>query len=154
MEEVRMNTISFLQQADESSPGWVWYLLVVLVALALLIWWMYQQSRKQSEEDAKVQVKQESSMAVEAPKREGAGDDLTIIEGIGPKVARVLKEAGITSFDSLSQADAAEVKNVLTAAGLQMMSPEGWIEQADLAAKEDWEGLEKLQDELKGGRRK
>jgi hypothetical protein len=35
-----------------------------------------------------------------------------------------------------------------------MMSPEGWIEQADLAAQEDWEGLEKLQTELKGGRRK
>jgi hypothetical protein len=34
-----------------------------------------------------------------------------------------------------------------------MMKPDGWIELADLAAKGDWQGLEKLQEELKGGRR-
>jgi len=43
---------------------------------------------------------------------------------------------------------------VLSAAGLQMMNPEGWIEQASLAANGDWAGVEKLQSELKGGRRK
>jgi hypothetical protein len=34
------------------------------------------------------------------------------------------------------------------------MDPQGWIEQARLAAQGDWEGLKKLQDELKGGRRR
>ena len=34
-----------------------------------------------------------------------------------------------------------------------MMDSAGWIEQAKLAAKGDTEGLMKLQDELKGGRR-
>jgi hypothetical protein len=33
------------------------------------------------------------------------------------------------------------------------MDPAGWIEQADLAAKGDTEGLKKLQDSLKGGRK-
>jgi hypothetical protein len=33
------------------------------------------------------------------------------------------------------------------------MNPEGWIEQASLAAKGDWDGLERLQGELKGGRK-
>ncbi len=46
------------------------------------------------------------------------------------------------------------MKSVLNEAGLQMMNPEGWIEQAELAAHGDWDGLEKLQGELKGGRRK
>ena len=80
-------------------------------------------------------------------------DDLTIIEGIGPKVARVLNEAGIQSFADLAKAKADEVQKVLDAAGLQMMNPEGWIEQAKLAAKGDMDGLKKLQDELKGGRK-
>jgi hypothetical protein len=35
-----------------------------------------------------------------------------------------------------------------------MMSAEGWIAQAKLAAKGDMEGLKKMQDEMKGGRLK
>ena len=61
-------------------------------------------------------------------------DDLTIIEGIGPKVARVLNEAGIQSFADLAKAKVDEVQKILDAAGLQMMNPEGWIEQAKLAS--------------------
>jgi len=34
-----------------------------------------------------------------------------------------------------------------------MMNPEGWVDQAKLAAKGDWAALEKLQSELKGGRK-
>lgn len=81
-------------------------------------------------------------------------DDLVVLEGIGPKVAKVLNGAGIVSFADLAKADAAEVQKVLDAVGLQMMNPEGWIEQAKLAAAGDQEGLAKLQAELKGGRRK
>jgi hypothetical protein len=33
------------------------------------------------------------------------------------------------------------------------MEPAGWVEQAALAAKGDAEGLQKLQDSLKGGRK-
>lgn len=78
-------------------------------------------------------------------------DDLTILEDIGPKVAKVLNEAGIHSFADLAGANAADVQKTLDAAGLQMMNPEGWIEQAKLAARGDMEGLKKLQDALKGG---
>ena len=90
----------------------------------------------------------------DVPRQDNREDDLKKIEGIGPKVEKVLKNAGIKSYESLSRADAASIQNVLNEAGLQMMSPEGWIEQANLAAKGDWAGLEKLQGELKGGRRK
>jgi hypothetical protein len=69
-------------------------------------------------------------------------------------VDKVLRNAGIQNFDDLSHADPAEVKNVLNDAGLQMMNPEGWIEQAQLAVDEDWDGLQKLREQLKGGRRK
>jgi predicted flap endonuclease-1-like 5' DNA nuclease len=80
-------------------------------------------------------------------------DDLARIEGIGPKVAGVLKGAGITTFDALAHAEPAKIRSILNEAGLRMMNPEGWIEQAQLAAKEDWDRLQKLQDELVGGRR-
>ncbi len=149
--------IGSMQTANDTI-GWGWYLLVVLAALAGIIWWMYSQSRKQSKQQSqsseKEQQKQEISERPTTPRKERSQDDLTVIEGIGPKVASVLKDAGITNFDSLSNADPAEVKNVLNEAGLQMMNPDGWIEQAEFAAKEDWDGLQKLQGELKGGRRR
>lgn len=83
-----------------------------------------------------------------------AADDLTRLEGIGNKVAKVLNHAGITTFAALAHANAAEIQKALSAAGLQMMNAEGWIEQAKLAAQGDWTALEKMQGELKGGRRK
>jgi small subunit ribosomal protein S2 len=147
-----------LQEAADKI-GWIWYLLLVVVVLALILGWIYQQTKAQQKksEQPSTKEKQTGSEASELPKKEKVEkreDDLTRIEGIGPKVAGVLKNAGITSFDSLVNADPAEVKNVLNEAGLQMMNPEGWIEQAEFAAKADWDGLQKLQDELKGGRRR
>ncbi|HMU92208.1 MAG TPA: 50S ribosomal protein L21 [Anaerolineales bacterium] len=95
-----------------------------------------------------------AAKAVESEKKAASGaDDLTKIEGVGPKVAKVLNEAGISSFADLAGAKAADVQKALDAAGLQMMDPKGWISQAKLAAKGDWEGFEKLQGELKGGRK-
>ena len=78
---------------------------------------------------------------------------MTKLEGVGPKVAKILNEAGITTFADLAKADAAEVDKVLDENRLQMLDSAGWIEQAKLAAAGDMEGLAKLQDELKGGRR-
>lgn len=128
-------------QTEQNTAGWLWYVLLAIVLLVLIIWWF---SRRQGE-------------GVETPRAatvQSGADDLTKLEGIGPKVAKVLGEAGITTFQGLARADAAKVQQALDAAGLQMMNPEGWIEQADLAAKGDWEGLQRLQGELKGGRKK
>jgi hypothetical protein len=139
-----MFAMGTLQQAG-TNLGWLWYVLLGLVLLVLIVWALFRRVKR---------------MEVEAlaeppttPRKQTQADDLTKIEGIGPKVAQVLKEAGITTFAALSQAEVEELKKSLHAAGLQMMNPEGWIEQAELAAKGDWAELRKLQDELKGGRR-
>lgn len=131
-------------QTDQGSNAWIWYLLLVVLTLLLIVWWINRrQATSQSQPpDAAVQVQ-----------REATPDDLQRIEGIGPKVSSVLNEAGITTFEALSRANPAEVQKTLNDAGLQMMNPEGWIEQASLAAKGDWQGLERLQNELKGGRK-
>jgi len=128
-----------------ANTAWLWYSLLAILLLAA-IWWAF---RRESTERATVESEEGAHN-----ERKASTDDLTKIEGIGPKVARVLNDAGITTFEMLAKAEAGEVQKVLNAAGLQMMNPEGWIEQASLAEKGDWEGLEKLQDELEGGRRK
>jgi len=120
-----------------------WLLRVVLIVFLLIVligWWV---SRNKGEQ-AKVQP--------EAPAKKSA-DDLTILEGVGPKVAKILTEAGYASFADLAKADPVEVDKVLDANKLQMLDSAGWIDQAKLAAAGDMEGLAKLQDELKGGRK-
>jgi len=128
-----------------AKTAWLWFTLLAILLLAA-VWWAF---RRESTEKGSVEPKERV-----LSDRNASIDDLTKIEGIGPKVARVLQHEGITTFDALAQADSAGVQKVLNNAGLQMMNPEGWIEQAKLAAKGDWKELERLQGELKGGRRK
>lgn len=81
-------------------------------------------------------------------------DDLTQIEGIGPKYREALISAGITTFDQLAASSQDELEQIVKDAGMRRAaSMDTWIEQAKLAAAHDWEGLEKLQAELSGGRR-
>ncbi|GAB4255462.1 MAG: hypothetical protein Kow0027_22160 [Saprospiraceae bacterium] len=84
-----------------------------------------------------------------------AADKLTKIEGIGPKIESLLKEAGIVSFADLAKAKAADLKAILEKAGnrYKMHDPTTWPQQAALAAKGEWDKLAKLQDELKGGKK-
>ena len=86
--------------------------------------------------------------------KSGKADDLTKIEGIGPKIAGLLKDGGITSFAKLSKSNFAKIKKILVAAGprYQMHDPASWPKQAGLAAAGKWKELEKLQDELDGGK--
>ena len=93
------------------------------------------------------------SEATRQPEVQTEADDLVKIEGIGPKVAEALKAAGIVTFAQLAESNADDIQKICTEAGLKMMSPEGWIDQAKLAAAGDWKGFEKLQAKLMGGRK-
>lgn len=80
-------------------------------------------------------------------------EDLTLIEGIGPKVAAVLNAAGILRLEQLARLTPAELKNMLLAAGNRISNPATWPEQAALAAAGKWDELKALQASLTGGRR-
>ncbi len=81
-------------------------------------------------------------------------DDLTIVEGIGPKIAELLNAAGITTFAQLADADDATVQQVLTDAGprFNVHDATTWNEQAALARDGKMDELKELQDRLKGGK--
>jgi predicted flap endonuclease-1-like 5' DNA nuclease len=85
--------------------------------------------------------------ATEAP------DPLERIEGIGPKVASLLNEAGIRTFAQLAAVDGEYLGRLLRENRLNFINPTTWPEQARLAAGERWQELEDLQKELKGGQR-
>ncbi|MEL6923608.1 MAG: proprotein convertase P-domain-containing protein [Bacteroidota bacterium] len=83
-------------------------------------------------------------------------DDLKKVEGIGPKIEGLLNAAGIFSFSRLSVASYDELKGILTEAGsrYQTHDPQTWGQQADMAAKGQWDELKQWQDELDGGKAK
>jgi len=83
-----------------------------------------------------------------------AGDDLTKIEGIGPKINEILQEAGIPTFADLAGTDPERIREMLTAAGGQFAThdPETWPKQAEMARDGKWDELKVWQDELDGGR--
>lgn len=47
-------------------------------------------------------------------------DDLAAIDGIGPKIANVLREAGYATFDSVAASNEADLRRTLADAGLRL----------------------------------
>jgi subtilisin-like proprotein convertase family protein len=88
-----------------------------------------------------------------APKpKKSKKDDLTKIEGIGPKINELLNKGGINSFEDLANAKNDTLKKILDDAGprFKMHDPGSWPRQSKLAADGKWDELKKLQDELDG----
>ncbi|MEM7103857.1 MAG: 50S ribosomal protein L27 [Bacteroidota bacterium] len=81
-------------------------------------------------------------------------DDLTAIEGIGPKIAEHLNNAGIHTFAQLAASSVDQIKEILAAAGKRYTAhdPTTWPQQAEIASQGDITALKALQDELDGGR--
>jgi predicted flap endonuclease-1-like 5' DNA nuclease len=81
-------------------------------------------------------------------------DDLTIVEGIGPKIAEVLNKGGITSWMGLSNTTRHILRVILDEAGSQFRGhkPKTWPRQARMAANGEWKKLQAYQDILLGGK--
>lgn len=79
-------------------------------------------------------------------------DDLTKIEGIGPKIAELFNKKGIYTFADLSGSKVGDLRDYLADAGLSQHDPKSWSKQATLAKNEKWDELKVLQDELIGGK--
>ncbi len=97
----------------------------------------------------------EATRAVEIVAAPAAPDNLEIIEGIGPKIAALLAQNGITTFVALADASSEQLRTLLLAAGRRfaVSDPTTWPAQAALAAAGDTDALKAMQADLKGGRK-
>lgn len=88
-----------------------------------------------------------------APKKASGADDLTKIEGVGPKAAEALVAAGLASFADVAKSTEAKIQKILdeSEGRFGMMKPATWPKQAKLAADGKWDELKKWQDEMDGG---
>ena len=81
-------------------------------------------------------------------------DDLKRIEGIGPRIEKMLNDDQIFTWAELAGAPVERLKGLLRRGGdrYRMHDPKSWPDQAKLAAEGRWEELKELQDILSGGR--
>lgn len=144
-------------------PWWGWVLVIIGPPLALWLWWVWQ--RREAEEPpppppAEIDITPGTFAVVPplvpaVPAVSAAPvepDDLTRVEGIGPKVAGALRAAGVATFARLAATGEDRLREILREAGIGA-NPGTWPEQARLATAGRWEALAALQGELRGGLR-
>ena len=93
----------------------------------------------------------EMAEAVEEVVEEVVVEDLTAVEGIGPKIGAALQAAGVNNYADLAALSPDQVSAILKDAGLSA-DPSTWPEQALLAAQGNMDELKAYQDKLQGGR--
>ncbi|MGB5377830.1 30S ribosomal protein S2 [Muriicola sp.] len=105
------------------------------------------------EKEATAVAEAPAKKAAPTKDKKAAADDLTKVEGIGPKISEVFQEAGITSFAELAVKTEDDLKTILAGAGARYASknPASWPKQAKMAAEGKWDELKEWQDNTKAG---
>ncbi len=168
---------------DGSDMFWSWFLwLLGAFILGFILGWLlskifgsgdsdtidYKAKIKNLEADLTACRKEKSTLAataaattaslaaavIPAKANDSVKDDLTKVEGIGPKIKGLLNNDGIWSFVQLSKAEVSRIQKILDNAGsrYRVHNPKTWPDQAKMAAEGKWAELAKWQGELKGGR--
>jgi len=137
-------------------------LIIGIIVAAVTIWLILWGARKDSQRINAAQQQKEAaapqkSASIESPVIPAAPaavkpDDLSIVEGIGPKIASLLTQKGIATFAQLAATEVPLLEKILKENGLQFAKPGTWPEQARLAAEGKMDELNALQDKLVAGR--
>ncbi len=134
----------------------LFFWLGLLVLILVFLWWFFRDKQQPPAEPPTLPALPTRSAAPLSVEAEAAAapveDDLTLIEGIGPKINQIFHAAGIHTFADLAHSDVSRLQAVLDEAKLRIADPATWPEQARLAAAGDLEALKTYQDSLKGGR--
>lgn len=144
----------------------VFYIGVVLVAIGAVLWLALTHPWKQFDDletpyytghhdhdhhDSAHDEALQDTETTHITAADVVNETLTVIEGIGPKVESLLKEAGITSFAQLAASSPDDLKAILKAAKLHVANPTSWPRQAQYLVDGDQEGFLAYTAELRGG---
>ncbi|MBC2839307.1 hypothetical protein [Robiginitalea sp. SC105] len=134
MKLLQINTIA----CDGSDVFWPWLLwLLGAFILGFLLGWLLKQ------------------LLGGAPAGPGGKQDLTKIEGIGPKIEELLNQKGIKNYNQLSNTTVATLEKIIHDGGNRFAAHRGmtltWPAQAKLAELDEWDELAKWQQILKAG---
>jgi predicted flap endonuclease-1-like 5' DNA nuclease len=97
---------------------------------------LMKHNQKASRASARTAKPKAAAAATAAP------DDLTQLSGIGPRIASILAEGGVTTYAQLEHTSPEKLREIIAASGaLPSPSLGTWPTQASYAARGDWEGL-------------
>jgi hypothetical protein len=138
MKLLQINTTA----CDGSDVFWPWFLwLLAAFLLGLLLGWLLKQLMGGS--------------AVAAAAVNSSKQDLTKIEGIGPKIEGLLNNKGVYSYAQLANCSHTFLEDMIVDGGPAFTTHRGmtntWPAQAKLADMNEWDELSKWQDVLKAG---
>ncbi len=79
-------------------------------------------------------------------------DDLTVIEGIGPKIEELFRASGVSSLVQIACLGVDDMLDILERGGpsFRLANPDTWAQQASLAAENRWKDLKRMQDDMIG----
>ena len=103
------------------------------------------------EKEARLLAEQTALKAVEVPHANVVAHDLKVVIGIGPKIARLLMNRGITTWKALSETSPAAITEILLQEGgerYRIHNPETWPHQALLLNEGRWDELKELQGRI------
>jgi len=140
-----LTSCSAQQDVDMGIPLWGWLIIILLLLVVLYINFFLIK-----DEETPVELPEKMAEPIETTFDDM--DDLTIIEGIGPKIQSVLKAAGVTTYAKIANLLPEEIMGILHAGGIRLANAETWPRQAKLAAEGKMIELKDLQDKLQGGR--
>jgi large subunit ribosomal protein L15 len=124
-------------------------------SVELLEEWAVAEEKTQAPEKTetpKIEDKNET-VKKEAPAKKvtGKADDLTKVEGIGPKIAETLAAAWVVTFKDLSAKKPEEISEIIAGVRGSHVT-DTWPKQAEMAAQGKWDELKTWQDEMDGGK--
>ena len=100
----------------------------------------------EDETDEIISVKKEKKQKAEK-------DNLQMIEGVGPKIEKLMNKHGVRTFADVVSSDVTGLEDILLAGWprYQVHSPTTWPDQARLAMQGKWSELEEYQGILNRG---
>lgn len=145
MLQLQINTTA-CDGSDVFYPWLLWLLGAFL--LGLLLGWLLKQLFGGGDNGDTYVAPVTPVASVDAVK-----DDLTKIEGIGPKIKGLINNDGIWSFHQLAISPIQRLQKILDNAGpaYRIHNPRTWAAQSKLADEGHWGELKIWQDFLKGG---
>ena len=115
-------------------PWWAWAPFLPVLLSILLVWRLRRQKKHVPAARRVDSIPLPPDPAPRAARPEAAprasADDLTVLKGVGPKTADVLRGNGITTFAQLADTPVARLEEMLHAAGMRIVNPATWPAQA------------------------
>lgn len=138
----------------------IFTILLWAFVLGMMLWWLLKpDTRREFTKSIWVwysQKKKSKKKKQKEAKKEIKKDDILLIEWIGPKIALLLEENWIITFNDIVQADVLWLEEILNKAGGKFKShnPTTWPDQARLARDDSWTELEEYQEILGKSKKK